>query len=125
MATNIKWVTPPTKLGRDLEARVKAVEPAVRVLAQTHAARGESTMKSGAPWTDRTGYARGALYGRSEGTTIYIGTTNEEYGLFLELGTIYMAPRAIIEPTLNEVARDYFSDVIKLVATAMGGGRLG
>lgn len=80
-------------------------------------------MKSGAPWTDQTGYARGALYARAEGTDIHIGTSNEEYGMFLELGTSKMAPRPIIIPTLDTVAQAYIEDAYKLTSTIMFGGR--
>lgn len=121
MARKFFWRTPPSRIGRDFESRMQAVEPGIQVLAMTHAMRGEARMKGGAPWTDQTGFARGSLYGRAEGTSIFLGTMNQEYGLFLELGTIHMAPRAIIEPTVNEVSRDYFMDAIKLVAAAMGG----
>lgn len=120
---NFQWRSRPRKISSELEKRVGRVEPAIVALAHTHAMRGEAAMKSGASWTDRTGFARNALYGRAERTTIYLGTTNSEYGIYLELGTIHMAPRAIIQPTLQQVSQEYFSDAVKLVAVIIGGGR--
>lgn len=116
------WAPSPTAaIGRPLMARVAAIPPIVMALAQTHAARAEGAMKAGAPWQDQTGYARGALYGRAEGTDIHIGTSNDEYGLYLELGTSKMAARPIIVPIFEETASAYFRDVILAVRGALGG----
>lgn len=78
-------------------------------------------MKANASWNDITGYARGALYGRAEDTTIYLGTTNAEYGIFLELGTIHMAARPIIGPAVPVVADAYFRDAFVLIRGILGG----
>lgn len=78
-------------------------------------------MKSGAPWNDRTAHARNALYGRSEGFNIILGTTNAEYGIFLELGTVKMAARPIIVPTFESTARAYFEDAVRLIGSILGG----
>lgn len=121
MAQTIWTVAPSAEIIPSLE-RVKDIEPAIGELAVTHAARAEGQMKEGAPWNDITGYARGALYGRAEGTDIELGTTNAEYGLFLERGTSKMAPRPIIVPTAQAVAPDYFDDAGRLVMRAIGGG---
>lgn len=116
-----RWVVRPTIIGQNLVSRVAAIEPALRGLASTHAARAEGYMKAGAPWNDVTGYARGALYGRAEGLSIHIGTTNAEYGLFLEMGTVHMAPRPIIQPTLAIVGPAYFRDAVVLIRGILGG----
>lgn len=108
-------------MGARLAGKMAGAQAGVRTLASTHAARGEATMKSGAKWVDQTGFARASLYGRAEGTTIYLGTTNEDYGLFLELGTIHMAARPIIEPTVNEVAQAYFRDASALIGAMLNG----
>lgn len=117
-----RWVVRPSvAIGQPLMARVAAIEPALRGLASTHAARAEGYMKAGAPWNDITGYARGSLYGRAEGIDIHIGTTNSEYGLFLELGTVHMAARPIIQPTLSIVGPAYFRDAVVLIRGILGG----
>lgn len=118
---NFRWATKPSKMGREFNKKVVRMEAGLRVLASTHAARGDSIMKAGASWTDRTTFARSSLYGRAEGLTIYLGTTNDEYGRHLELGTIYMAARPIIVPTMNEVAQQYFSDSLTLIRGILGG----
>lgn len=118
----LEWViTPSAGIAREIASRTDAMEPALNALASSHAARGESTMKAGAPWNDQTGYARGSLYGRAEGTDIELGTTNAEYGIYLELGTSRMAPRPIIQPTAQQAAPAYFKDSADLVARLLGG----
>src|SRR5690606_29161537 len=88
MRRHFRWKRTPTRaIGRPLQARAAALKPALHALAASHAARAEAAMKTGAPWNDQTGYARGALFGRADGTDIILGTSNTEYGLFLELGT--------------------------------------
>jgi hypothetical protein len=105
----------------ELTRRVGRIEPALRVLAITHAARGEAWMRAGAPWNDQTGFARAALYGKAQGTDIVLGTTNDEYGPFLEMGTVRMAPRPIIQPGLAFVAPAYFKDAVRLMRGILGG----
>lgn len=122
MAKNFRWKRRPTvAIGRPLAQRAATLKVALAALAATHAARAESAMKEGAPWTDRTAYARGSLFARAEGTNIVIGTTNTEYGLFLEFGTSRMAPRPIIRPVMDETARAYMDDAIRLTQAIMFG----
>lgn len=115
------WRPGPSIIGVELVSKVAAFTVAVQVLAKATAARGESMMKSGAPWNDITGFARGSLYGRADGTTITIGTSNAEYGGFLELGTVYMAPRPIIVPTLTPLAQHYWRDAMTLARSIFVG----
>lgn len=122
MAKNLVWITPPSHIARVLAQRTAGMEAGIQALAQSHASRGETKMRSGAPWTDRTGYARSSLYGRAEGTDVVLGTSNTEYGVFLELGTSKMAPRPIIVPTVNETAPEYFEDAAEFVMRKLGGG---
>ncbi len=105
----------------ELSRRVASIPPALSTLAASHAARAEATMKEGAAWNDQTGHARGSLYGRSEMFMIILGTTNSEYGAFLELGTVKMAARPIIEPTLQTTAREYFEDAATLIRGILSG----
>ena len=120
----VSWtITPSRGIAAELAKRTAAMEPALAENAATHASRGETTMKQNRPWTDRTGHARGSLYGRADGTTVHLGTTNSEYGIFLELGTSRMAARPIIQPTANEAAPDYFEDAADIVRGLIGGGR--
>lgn len=117
----VLWtVTPTSAFGNKFKNIASEAKPGLEALAKSHAARGESDMKHGAPWTDRTTHARNSLYGRAEGTDIELGTTNEEYGLFLELGTSKMAPRAIIVPTANALAPQYFEDAAAFLDHLLG-----
>ena len=118
----ITWITPPSKIAKVLAQRTAAMDGALNANAQSHASRGESAMKAGAPWNDQTGFARASLYGEAEGTDVVLGTTNGEYGPYLELGTSKMAPRPIIVPTANELAPQYFSTSADIVRRLLGGG---
>lgn len=114
-------ISPSAEIGAKIGA-VKNAEPAIGALASSHAARAEGQMKANAPWNDQTGFARGSLFGRSEGTDITLGTTNGDYGHYLELGTSKMAAKPIILPTAMETAPGYFDDAGKLVMRLMAGG---
>lgn len=120
MAT--EWVIRPTAQIVPNIARIRAaLLPAVTAIASAHAAIGQGMMQGGAPWTDRTGYARASLYGRPEGTDIVLGTSNSEYGLYLELGTSKMAARPIIAPTAQQLAPIYFGAAMQAVSAVIGG----
>lgn len=120
-----RWSTSPTVLAAKLDRADARIKPAIQTLGKSHAARAEATMKTGASWTDQTGFARAALFARYMGDDnmvhIEIGTTNLEYGIFLELGTIYMAPRPIIEPTYRDTAEALWRDAIILVGGLLRG----
>lgn len=118
----VVWITPPSTIARTLAQRTAGMAGALEANAAAHASRGESAMKAGAPWTDRTGYARASLTGRAEGTDVVLGTTNTEYGVYLELGTSKMAARPIIEPTAREIAPTYFTTSAAIVRRLLGGG---
>lgn len=121
--SGFQWVrTPSGTIGRTIAKATAAMEPALGALAANTASRGDSMMKSGAPWQDRTGFARASLYGRAEGTDVVLGTANGEYGPFLELGTSRMAPRPIIGPTLDELAPEHFESAAELVMRLLNGG---
>jgi hypothetical protein len=118
----VVWIKPPSTIAKVLAQRTAAMEGALQGNAASHASRGEAAMKSGAPWNDRTGYARASLYGRAEGTDVVLGTTNGEYGPYLELGTSKMEPRPIIVPTAQAAAPPYFKDAAEIVRRLLGGG---
>jgi HK97 gp10 family phage protein len=118
----VVWIKPPSNIARTLAQRTAGMAGALNANAQSHASRGESQMKANAPWNDRTGYARASLTGQAEGTDIILGTTNTEYGPFLELGTSKMAARPIIEPTAREIAPEYFRTSADIVRRMLGGG---
>jgi hypothetical protein len=110
-------VTPKLQAGR---ARLHA---ALSELAKYHASRGETLMKENASWTDRTGNARQGLFGTasSEGDvhTITLGGTME-YQKYLEDGTTRMPPYAVIRPTAETIALDFFIDGGKVAAGVLG-----
>lgn len=94
---------------------------AIGALALSWAKKGEGYAKRNRAWNDQTGHARDSLYGEAEGNTIYIGTVNKEYGLYLELGTRRMRAYPIIMPTIFEIAPLYYSDVTRMIQRYMGG----
>lgn len=122
--TSVQWVITPSKgIADKLAKATAAMDPALHALAASHAKRAEDSMKQRREWTDRTGHARGSLYGKAEGKDIELGTVNEEYGVFLELGTSRMRAYPVIEPQARETAPEYFDDAGTLVMRLLGGGR--
>ena len=120
---SFRWVEKPSAaIGGELQRRMSTLRPAFEILAAAHAAKGEAEMKAIAAWNDRTAYARGSLFGRAEGVAIYLGTVNEAYGLFLELGTSRMRAFPTIRPVLQSTGADYYRDATALFSTALAGG---
>ncbi|HET7668606.1 MAG TPA: hypothetical protein VFK56_21585 [Mycobacterium sp.] len=117
----VTWIKPPSDIARVLAQRTAQMEGALNANAQAFASKGESAMKSGAPWTDRTGAARAGLTGQAEGTDIVLGGT-VDYQPYLEFGTSRMAARPIIEPTAREIAPEYFRTSADIVLRLLGGG---
>lgn len=117
----VVWITPPSTIAAELARRTAGMEAALNANAQSHASRGESAMKSGAPWNDRTGNARAGLFGRADGTDITLGGS-VHYQIYLELGTSKMAARPIIVPTAQQVAPEYFRTSAEIVRRMLGGG---
>lgn len=123
MAANGKvyWtITPSGSIAKRLAVIPDRAVPAIKDLAKVEAARGEAGMKQRAGWTDRTAHARNSLFGRAEETTIYLGTTNLEYGMYLEQGTRHMRAFPTIQPQANETAKVYFEGAAQLVKRSMG-----
>lgn len=120
---SVRWVTSPGTIANAISLRSRGVQEGVGKLALSHAARAEGKMKTGAPWTDRTGNARQGLFGEAEtsptGATITLGHT-VEYGPFLELGTSKMAPRPIVVPVTQETAVEFTEDAAELVRRLFG-----
>jgi HK97 gp10 family phage protein len=119
----VRWITPPTIIGRNIRSRASQVQAGIATLGTTHAARGEAAMKSRAPWNDRTGNARAGLFGQAEAggnvVTVTLGHT-VHYGPYLELGTSKMAPRPIVVPVANETATELTQDAAELVRRLFG-----
>jgi hypothetical protein len=103
----VKWVTPPSALAAAVRLYGDRVFVAVHAVAAHIATQAQNEMRANAPWTDRTGNARSALFSLAEmaakdvvilylshGTAIY-------YGVFLE--TRYAGKYAIIVPTMQRI----------------------
>lgn len=98
------WHEEPERAWGDLaDTYAEAIEDALFQLAQRYAAEIEAWMKDNAPWTDRTGNARQALYAEAERLTgqaaEIILAHGMDYGLWLELAN---AGRfSVISPALD------------------------
>lgn len=114
----VQWRGNPSAIAGNLNGRKRRIKAGVLALAESHAARGESAMKAGAPWDDRTSNARQGLFGEvtQEGdtTVIQLGGTME-YQPYLELGTSRAASRPIIMPTAEVTAREISADIQQLI----------
>ena len=103
--TGFHWLVPPSNpMGADVQRRRREIPPTLKSKLEGMAADIESYMYAAAPWTDRTGEARAGLTAEflDEGDVQTIAAYHTApHGIFLELGTRYMAPRSIIAPTLQ------------------------
>ncbi len=107
MARGVNWIKgSPAEIAANLARIADAAQGVTNAVATDEASRGESRMKESAPWTDRTGEARGSLFGEAEpydgGAFIHLGGTAPHIP-FLELGTAHMAPRSVIVPVADEI----------------------
>lgn len=120
---SVTWTRSPSGIAQAIRLRSAAVQQGVGALAQSHAKRGEATMRSEAPWQDRTGNARQGLFGEAEtsptGATITLGHTMF-YGPFLELGTSHMKPYPVVVPVTTRTAAEFTEDAAELVRRLFG-----
>lgn len=101
------WIIPPSVLQQGLEAWGNRVVTAVKAVADYIATQAQNDMRVGAPWVDRTGNARNALFSYAEMAAkdvvqIYLSHGSAiHYGRYLELN--YAGKYAIIMPTLQRI----------------------
>jgi hypothetical protein len=114
----IEWERPPEQVFEELAtAYVNAIHRGVFVIAQRWAPEIANYMKANAPWTDRTGNARQALYTAVEvvnSMVELIMSHGVEYGIFLELKNA--GHFAIVNPALDYFAPKIWQDVRELVS---------
>lgn len=94
---------------------------ALRALFNVFASRIETYARSRAPWQDRTGAARQGLTTFVEGAATQISlylVTSVAYGVYLELGTRYMAPRPIVMPALQA----HYAALVAAIQALIAGG---
>jgi hypothetical protein len=87
-----------------LEAKIKG---AVDIAVDYHALKGMGYLKTDAPWTDRTGAARGGLHtvsfsGGSKHTIIFAHAVH--YGIWLEVK--FSGRDEVIMPTVRKTGRE-------------------
>lgn len=96
----------PAAMATRLAALVDQVQPMIEEIATDEASRGQTAMQDRASWVDRTGQARGGLFGDAEptagGAVIRLGGT-VDYQPYLETGTRYMRAYPIIRPVADEI----------------------
>lgn len=106
-AIEIKWITPPSTLSRAYQAYGRKVIVAIKALADQIATEAQNQMRQNAPWKDRTGNARAALFSMAEQASeslviLYLSHGSAiSYGLYLETshGMVY----AVIVPTMQKI----------------------
>ncbi len=117
----LDWTAPPSAtLVPNLDAYRRRLIEGIHLLGDTFAQKMAAAAKAGAPWNDQTGAARQGLTGlatkAAAGVVIYLMHT-VQYGVFLELGTRYMAPRPIILPTLEA----HYGEIMAALRALVGG----
>lgn len=125
MAEGLKWTTDTLSINL-----AKAEGRAHAYLARTteyYSLRSESHAKSRAPWTDRSGNARGGLtatpsasIGRGGGGSYSIELFHRvKYGIWLEIR--WSGRYAIINPTIAAQGPKFFSTANNVLARMFGG----
>jgi hypothetical protein len=114
----ITWTkTPEDAWGELATAYASEVHKGVYAICQYYAAQISNWMKANAPWTDRTGNARQALYTDVEQVVNQMVTLilshGVEYGIFLE--TLNAGRYAIIGPALDHFAILIWRDVRQML----------
>lgn len=107
MAGSMRIIWDSGKLNSNLDALPGAVDKLISKTIDFHAARGESIMKTQAPWTDRTVNARNSLHTK----TVHDKTHHElilahgmRYGFWLEVR--WAGKWGIVLPTLLPLGKD-------------------
>jgi hypothetical protein len=100
-----------------LVAAPVALRKAVQVFTEVQSQKVQDYMRNNAPWTDRTGNARGGLFAQarhSDAVNAIVFYHTMPYGIFLEVsnGGTY----AIIVPTLNHEGRRVMSELRGLMS---------
>lgn len=115
-SANVTWQMSPSSMADKVASYAKRLLEAVYALAVEWASRIQSSMKSGARWTDRTGAARAGLFGRAMklavGAVIVCGGT-VFYQIYLERKNA--GRYAIILPTMQANYAPIFASLQQLV----------
>jgi hypothetical protein len=114
---SVRWVRPPSELEKAIEQYADRVLTAVTAVAEYSATTMQNEARRNARWTDRTGNARGGLFGLAvrDGKVIKIVLGHTMYyGLYLETsyGQKYAIIMTTIEahlPELERMLRDLLS----------------
>lgn len=119
MAGGIRIQTTSNTIGSSCDAYGDRLNAGLAAIGQEESQRGQDDMRTGRSWTDRTGHARDSLTGSYEREgdihVISLYTTNEDYGLVLELARA--GRYAVIRPTADRLA----PIVIQRAAGLIGG----
>lgn len=100
-AARLIWTQPPGLLAQKVALLGAAFERATGQLYREVAVQGEAFAKVNAPWSNRTGMARGSLQGSAEGAGAggsIVLAHGMDYGVWLELanqGTYAILPQAL------------------------------
>jgi len=100
------------ELKRNIDELDRKVDMGVRIIVDMNASRGESFMKTNAPWTDRTGAARAGLHtstahSPSEHSILFAHTM--DYGIWLEVKN--SGEYEIIMPSVKHTGRQLMGDL--------------
>lgn len=99
------------KVVANMQAWEQRLRASLKALGDQYGSQMEAHAKPNAPWTDRTGHARGGLFGEAKEFADKLRTRishTEEYGVYLELCN--SGKYAILEPTAKKFAPDFFRD---------------
>lgn len=103
MASRIRFELNDSDIRRNIDELDIKLDNAITLVTEFHATTGEAKMKSGAPWTDRTGAARVGLHTSAQhgsGKHQIVFAHSVSYGIWLEVKN--SGKYEIIMPTVRE-----------------------
>ena len=111
------WIMAPSTVFETAgQEYARRVHQATFLLAQRYAPEIENWMKQNAPWTDRTGNARAALWAEAfdfVDTVVIAFGHGVDYGTFLELANA--GNYAVITPALDNFTPKIWNDVQEML----------
>ena len=109
---NVEFTWDDGRLIRNIDRLPYQIEREIRLAVERAGVYGMASLKTDAPWTDRTGAARSGLYTRTShggGSSEILFSHTVHYGIWLEVK--YNGRDQVIMPTVRKTGAHLMSDL--------------